>query len=64
MYADNKSSQAFLYSKCQKWLEKVLNYWKKVVEGYNERLDEGAIIDSQAAFDHGICPMDRNVMVH
>ena len=45
-----------------KTVGKVWNYWKKKVEGYNERLDEGAITDIQVEFNHGVCPMDPNVM--
>ena len=37
-------------------------YWKKKMEKYNERSDEGAITDSQDEFDLGVCPMDPNVM--
>ena len=32
------------------------------MQQYNERLGEGAIMDSQDQFDHGVCPMDPNVM--
>ena len=52
---------AFLYSKHQKW-EKMSRYWKKKMEEYNERSDEGAIMDSQDEYDHGVHPMDPNVM--
>ena len=62
MYVDNKSSQAFLYSKHQKCLEKISKYWKKWVECYNERSDEGANMDSQYEYDHGVRSMDANVM--
>ena len=62
MYVDNKSSQAFLYSKHQKQLEGISKHWREKVEGYNERSDEGAITDSQDEYDHGVCPMDPNVM--
>ena len=40
----------------------MLNYWKKKVESYNDRLDEGAITDSQDEYNHGVHPMDPNVM--
>ena len=53
MYLDNKSSYAFLYSKHQKWLGKISNYWKEQAAYYNERLDEGANMDSQDKYDHG-----------
>ena len=32
------------------------------MEDYNERSDEGAVTNSQDKFDHGVCPMDPNVM--
>ena len=51
----------FLYSKCQKW-GKMANYWKRKKQEYNERLDEGAITDSQDELDHGVHPTDPNVM--
>ena len=52
---------AFLYSKHEKW-EKLAKYWKKKMEEYNERLDEGTIMESQDEFDHGVHPTDPNVM--
>ena len=47
-----------LYSK--QW--KQPKYWKRKMEEYNERSDEGAVMDSQDEFDHGVCPMDSYVM--
>ena len=41
---------------------KMTKYWKKKMQEYNERLDEGAIMDSQDKFDHGVCSTDPNVM--
>ena len=32
------------------------------MQEYNERSDEGAIMDSQDEFDHRVCPTDPNVM--
>ena len=32
-------------------------YWKRKIQEYNERLDKGAIMDSQDKFDHGVHPM-------
>ena len=32
------------------------------MQEYNERSDEGAVIDSQDEFDHGICLTDPYVM--
>ena len=32
------------------------------MEEYNERSNEGAVMDSQDEFDHGVCPTDPNVM--
>ena len=32
------------------------------MEGYSQRLDKEAITDSQDEYDHGVCPMDPNVM--
>ena len=49
------------YSKCQKQEEKVA-YWKRKMEELNNRSDEGAVMDSQDEFDHGVCPEDPNVM--
>ena len=51
----------FLYSKLWKW-EKMAKYWKRKMQEYNERLDKGAIMDSQDELDHGVHPMDPNVM--
>ena len=62
MCADNKSSQAFPYSKHQKCLEKVSKFWKNLAEAYNKRSDEGADTDIQDECDHGVWPMDPNVM--
>ena len=59
MYVNNKSFG--LLAKCQKW-EKLSKYWKKKMDEYNERLDKEAIMDSQDGFDHGVHPMDPNVM--
>ena len=54
----------FLYGKCWKWekMAKMAKYWKREMREYNERLDEGAVMDSQDEFDHGVCLMDPNVM--
>ena len=32
------------------------------MEELNNRSDEGAVMDSQDEFDHGVCPEDPNVM--
>ena len=32
------------------------------MQEYNERSDKGAVMDSHDEFDHGVCPMDPNVM--
>ena len=45
-------------------MEKISKYWKKRAECYNKRSDEGAKIDSQDEYDHGVWPMDPNVMVY
>ena len=37
-------------------------YWKKKMDEYNERSDEGAITDSQDELDHGVHPTDPNIM--
>ena len=47
-----------LYSKHQKQAK----YLKQKMEDYNKRSDEGAVMDSQDEFDHGVHPMDPNVM--
>ena len=49
------------YSKCQKQGQKVV-YWKRKMEELNNRSDEGAVMDSQDEFDHGVCPEDPNVI--
>ena len=51
-----------LYSKHEKWEKMVVKYWKRKMEEYKERSDEGAIMDSQDEFDHGVCPTDPDVM--
>ena len=62
MCADNKSSQAFPYSKCQKFLEEISKFWKNQVEVYIKRSDEGADTGSQDEHDHGVQPTDPNIM--
>ena len=47
-----------LYSK--HW--KQAKYWKRKMEEYNKRSDEGAIRDSQDEFNHGVHPTDPNVL--
>ena len=34
---------------------------EKMVE-FNNRSDEGAVMESHDVFDHGVCPMDPNTM--
>ena len=53
-----------LYSKHRKQEKRVARYWKRKMEEYNKRSDEGAIMDSQDEFNHGVHPMDPNVMVY
>ena len=50
------------YNKCWKQEKRVAKYWKQKMEEYNERSDEGVIMDSQDEFDHGVCHTDPNVM--
>ena len=64
MCADNKSSQAFPYSRHQKCLEEMSKFWKNQVEAYNERSDEGADTDSQDECDYGVQSTDLNIMSH
>ena len=64
MCADIKSLQAFLYSKHQKCLEEISKFWKSQADLYNERSDEGADMDSQDEADHGVQPMDPNIMAY
>ena len=54
-----------LYSKNQKQekgMERTVKYWKRKMQEYNERSDKGVVTDSQDEFDHGVHPMDPNVM--
>ena len=37
-------------------------FWKRKMLEYNERSDEGATMDGQDEFEHGVHPMDPNVM--
>ena len=64
MCVDIRSSQAFHYSKHQKHLKEISKVWKSQAEAFNERSDEGADMDSQDEHDHGVWPMDPNVMVY
>ena len=47
-------------SKCWQQGQKVV-YWKRKIEELNNRPDEGAVMDSQDEFDHGVCPEDPNI---
>ena len=49
------------YSKCQEQGQKV-SYWKRKREEFSNRSDEGAVMDSQDEFDHGVHPEYPNVM--
>ena len=43
-------------------MAKMAKYWKRKMQEYNERSDEGTNMNSQDEFDHGVHPMDPNVM--
>ena len=43
---------------------KMSKCWKKKKDEYNERSDKVAVMDIQDEFDHGVYPMDPNVMAY
>ena len=61
VYVVNKGETVF-YSKWQKQLDKISQYWRKMADQLANRSDEGALTDSQDEIDHGVWPTYPNVL--
>ena len=45
-----------------KRFDKISQYWRKMADQLAKRLDEGVLTDSLDNLDHGVQPMDANVL--